>query len=517
MKRTTVGILSLLLSLFFLFALSPAIQAQNVDEKIQALEQELGRLKAEQQQVKDEQLEMKKEAVAAAAAVPTFTYRPGAGVRIEAEDGSWAFRPRIRWHYRLNFFPGPQGVSNITAKTATGARDTSAAPKFKATNGFTQFDLALRRVYPYFTFYWDKGFYEVDFQMNLGDDRSIIIQKNEFHAHLEKLNPYLPEYTVGTRVSAFFNQHDTNWGSANAGFFERSMFQSGAGIGAGSQNNGMGLDWHDLPIGGLGRIVLLEGVVSNQGLDNLQNRTGSPGTDKRSAHAAIQVEPFSNIKIPWIQGIDFGFSAHTDGIRPDFDGKTFFRVRTATSGRELELIQQANNVSGTRYYLTPGLGWKIGPYYLRTAGGFNRGHVDSNTAGQEGPLVQGNMWRVGHELWLWSPKGLLTGSPSTPGSTMFFTVFERDDYEASSVGNRNGLKGCSSVTVGGNCHAASAHQASAGLWYFIRSGLSVGAKYDFYHVNKITDTGGARVVKVGTKAGQEVDFQNIELGVRVEW
>ena len=55
--------------------------AQSVDDKIKALEQELGQLKSQQ-------IELRKESTAAAAALPSFSYRPGNGVNIEAADKS---------------------------------------------------------------------------------------------------------------------------------------------------------------------------------------------------------------------------------------------------------------------------------------------------------------------------------------------------------------------------------------------------------------------------------------------
>ena len=79
-------------------AVAPA-WAQNVDSRIQALEDELVRLKGEQ-------MELKKEAVAAAAAMPTFNYRPGRGVTMEAADKSWAFRVRQEFDVDLNFQEG---------------------------------------------------------------------------------------------------------------------------------------------------------------------------------------------------------------------------------------------------------------------------------------------------------------------------------------------------------------------------------------------------------------------------
>ncbi len=69
-----------MLAAFFLAA--GTVRAQNVDQKIQSLEQELS-------QLKDQQVELKKEATAAAAAMPSFSYRPGNGLNIEAADKSW--------------------------------------------------------------------------------------------------------------------------------------------------------------------------------------------------------------------------------------------------------------------------------------------------------------------------------------------------------------------------------------------------------------------------------------------
>jgi hypothetical protein len=73
------------------FAATPA-RAQSVDDRIQSLEQELMRLKTEQAQTRVEQIELRKDAAAAAAALPTFSYRPGNGVLVEAADKAWSLR-----------------------------------------------------------------------------------------------------------------------------------------------------------------------------------------------------------------------------------------------------------------------------------------------------------------------------------------------------------------------------------------------------------------------------------------
>ena len=88
------------------FAAVPA-RAQNVDDRIKALEDELQRLKSEQTQVKEEQIQMRKDATAAAAALPEFSYRPGGGMMIQAADKSWSFRASVESHFRWEFEVGP--------------------------------------------------------------------------------------------------------------------------------------------------------------------------------------------------------------------------------------------------------------------------------------------------------------------------------------------------------------------------------------------------------------------------
>src|SRR5512144_2958803 len=91
------GALGLMLAALLLAAV-PA-RAQSVDDKIKALEQELSSLKSQQ-------IELKKEATAAAAALPTFSYRPGNGVNIEAADKSWGIRFSMEAHLRTMFESG---------------------------------------------------------------------------------------------------------------------------------------------------------------------------------------------------------------------------------------------------------------------------------------------------------------------------------------------------------------------------------------------------------------------------
>jgi hypothetical protein len=80
MKKGFWGFTALGFILTAMLLVAMPVGAQSVDEKIKALEQELSALK-------DQQIELKKEATAAAAALPSFSYRPGNGLNIEAAQG----------------------------------------------------------------------------------------------------------------------------------------------------------------------------------------------------------------------------------------------------------------------------------------------------------------------------------------------------------------------------------------------------------------------------------------------
>jgi hypothetical protein len=157
-----------------LLAAAPA-WAQSVADKIKTLEQELSALKSQQ-------LELKKEATAAAAALPSFSYRPGNGVNIEAADKSWSIRFSMETDIRMLFESGQDQVGR--------------------TNG----EVMLRRFRPYIFYCIDNRLYEIEMAWDMdgfgtGEAKNStatnvgsIMQRGVVHFHLEKLNPFLPTY-----------------------------------------------------------------------------------------------------------------------------------------------------------------------------------------------------------------------------------------------------------------------------------------------------------------------------------
>ncbi len=92
------------------------LQAENVDDRIKAIEQELS-------QLKEQQLELKKETTAAAQAMPTFDYRPGNGLSIEAADKSWSLRTGIETNFRMLFESDAIKLAGAMAKSWPGVSD----------------------------------------------------------------------------------------------------------------------------------------------------------------------------------------------------------------------------------------------------------------------------------------------------------------------------------------------------------------------------------------------------------
>ena len=151
-----------------IFAVAP-VRAQSVDDKIQNLEQELSQLKSQQ-------IEMKKDAAAAAAALPSFSYRPGSGVTIAAADKSWSLN--FSYEFHVHMYNHIDGAAH--AGLSTG-------------------DLFFRRNRPYITYCWADCFYELLFGLDMDTTDIADEQNTVLSFHLEQMNPY---QAPGADVSA---------------------------------------------------------------------------------------------------------------------------------------------------------------------------------------------------------------------------------------------------------------------------------------------------------------------------
>ena len=165
MKKGFWGFTALGLMLAAMLLAAVPAGAQSVDDKIKALEQELGQLKSQQ-------MELKKEATAAAAALPSFSYRPGNGINIEAADKSWGIRFGMEAHIRTLFESGQDAVGR--------------------TNG----EVMLRRWRPQINYCIDNCLYEIEMSLGYGRfwDRQcqeLDQQRHQFH-HAARGGPFSP-------------------------------------------------------------------------------------------------------------------------------------------------------------------------------------------------------------------------------------------------------------------------------------------------------------------------------------
>jgi hypothetical protein len=443
--------------------------AQSVDDKIKALEQELGQLKSQQ-------MELKKESTAAAAALPSFSYRPGNGVDITAADKSWGLRFSMEAHLRAIFESGQDAVGR--------------------TNG----EVMLRRWRPSFFYCIDNCLYEIEMtfdndgfgtgnaKYSVGGVGSIL-QRGVVHFHLENLNPFLPTVDIGGDISTSFSL--SRQGSSAVGTqMDYDLLSRNFGPNTGRAGWGYVFNWDDRSLSGIGipgRIGRYQFAMAsiNEGDDNL-----SSFTDRKDFMNYISVFPFSELKNKWLQGFMFEFGAWFCNIdqRATVDnGCARLQIRdNGDSARQVLFDTGANSIGeGLATLISPGITWEIGPYRLRAMGSFMQAKDGNFTPG---PVVtkqgkkRGHDFMIGHDLYLWSPKGFLTGSANTPGSILVGTHFERTDVSCAPPR-------CNTAGInGGQFHRGTYIIREWDLWYFIAPRMSIGGSLLWYDASNLTTT-----------------------------
>ena len=120
----------------------------------------------------------------------------------------------------------------------------------------------------------------------------------------------------------------------------------------------------------------------------------------------------------------------------------------------------------------------------------------------------GRVFLIAHDLFLWSPKGFLTGSASTPGSILFGTHFERNSMRCNNCPTING----------GQFHRERVLLREWDIWYFIAPRMSVGANFRWYDASNLrTGAGQAQdqiFNKENARPGAGGDWVNVTLNWR---
>jgi hypothetical protein len=458
-------------------------------------------------------------------------------VRIEAADKAWALQLSHEVDWLMPFQSG-QGHAGRTYMEVMG-----------------------RRFRQEWTICINNCFYEVWSRLDLdGFGTNSGLQRAQGHIHFENINPWLPTIYFGADIVATGGQ--ARQGSSSTGAqAEYDLLSRNNGFNTGGTGTGVGVAYRSIELGGVGipgraRVNFVFGSVGSQG-DGF-----SRPSNKKDIATYFDISPFSQVNNKWIKGFTFemvGWFCNYDGhlesttttspalaissagpvtagridqvirTQPNTESTACNRLRIrdhGTGGRQT-LFDSGLITGGLAHYIAPGIRWQIGPYNFRAYMGFNRYTDADSTAStavrvrfQEstsGAIVQstvttnlgsvgkkeGRVWLIGHDLFLWSPKGFLTGSSNEPGSVLFGTHFERTDVSCGNDGSvflfgtttgsgvanvRNAV--CNRITL-------SASQSKSeftrnrillrewDLWYFIAPRASVGVNVLWYDASNL--------------------------------
>jgi hypothetical protein len=446
--------MSFLLAGFFLAAVPAG--AQSVDERIKVLEQELAQLKAEQ-------IEIKKEA---AAEMPTFSYRPGNGLRIEAADKSWSVRFGLEAHFIMEFQSGRDQV------------------------GRTQGEINGRRFRPEFYYCINNCLYELEAKIDLDgfgtgnahDSVNVgatsILQRGVFHFHAEQLSPWLPTVSLGMDLSTSVSL--ARLGSASVGAqADYDLHTRNSGFNTGRAGQGILFNWDDRSLSSIG----IPGRIGRAQIAMASIGEGDDGkssfTDRKDFNIYGNISPFSQLKDKWIQGLTFEMGAwfcNVDHRAQASNACNRYRIQDqGVGGRQTLFDTGTGSVGeGLHHVLTPGIMWQIGPYTLRSMGHFQRSEDRGGATGKK----RGNSFLIAHDLFLWSPNGFLTGSPNAPGSVLVGTHFERVDMACTIQQKCAGING-------GQFHRDRVLLREWDVWYFVAPRMSVGVNWLWYDVSNL--------------------------------
>jgi hypothetical protein len=524
MKKRVFSImgLSFLLAAFALAAV-PA-QAQNVDEKIKVLEQEL-------MQLKSEQIELRKDATAAAAALPSFEYTPGNGLSIQAADKSWGIRFTSEMHLRMLF------ESGLDEK------------------GRTNGEIMGRRFRPGFIYCINNCLWEMEATLDLdgfgtGNGKNAfntaggsILQRGAVVFHGENISPWLPAVQFGMEVQNAQGGSLARQGSGSTGAqAEYDLHTRNNGFNTGRAGQGIVFNWDNKDLSGIGipgRLGRFQFSMASiaEGDDGL-----SSFTDRKDFNVYFSIQPMSQVKNKWVSGLTFEYGAwfcnndargdQASGTTSTVVGTTFvtgrnerspgaengcsrYRIQDHGDGGRQTLFDSGADSIGRGLHVAhgPGLVWAVGPYTLRAMGHFQTSADQGGTPGKK----KADSFLIGHDLYLWSPKGFLTGSSATPGSVLAGTHFERVNLSCGDHTNNNPL--------GRNCeggHFAQFHRDRIllrewDLWYFVAPRMSVGASILWYDASNLRNGLHNAANNLGICSRTRIENGNCRAGIGGDW
>jgi hypothetical protein len=273
------------------------------------------------------------------------------------------------------------------------------------------------------------------------------------------------------------------------------------GFNTGSAGWGIVLNWDDKSLNGIGipgRInrFQLAYAVAGKGSDNTQINT-----DHKDFSTFLGFTPMADVKNKWLNGLQFEFGAWFCQVDDRAQaGNSCNRLRLRDNGNagiqtifDSNLVTAIGGVSttigrGVQTFLMPGIGYQVGPYRLRVVGGFQQysgGNNDVTISQAFKGNPSGNMFLIAHDLFLWSPKGFLTGSANTTGSILVGTHFQRDNADMNCVTPASAVCFGAGAANNGEFHRVRVLVREWDAWYFVAPRMSIGANFMWYDASNL--------------------------------
>jgi hypothetical protein len=309
-KASWIGV-AVFATLLVLWGAPPARAqvSQDVESRLQVLEQELQKqnqaLGQELEKLKAEQVELRQEALQAADAAPTISWRPGRGFSIRGADRSWEFNLSFINQTWVSFFPDDdaRSVCDVEVARATTISTTSAGSagaagqvggRLSARNSAAidcndrggQFSMVLRRLRPGFTWLMADGLYEMGFTLRMETAPEFNFNGGGVRINFNKFSPYYPKINM-LSIQAMNNPSGTKLSSSSGLSLDRSLLV-GSTLRDGN-GKGYGMEWQDVPFLS-GNIESFD--VSMSSGNQFTSKTAPDPIDKKGLSTGIIVNPF---------------------------------------------------------------------------------------------------------------------------------------------------------------------------------------------------------------------------------
>jgi hypothetical protein len=239
-------------------------------------------------------------------------------------------------------------------------------------------------------------------------------------------------------------------------------------------------------------------------------------SDRANFFLKAGARPFLKAKNPWLDKTKLGFGWQVMSVDKGWGGSGTsslsrrLRIQSTERVGQVTVLDIRGIGGGIRHRLEYGLEWGFGPYLMRVENALSTFEGENDTLRG----ARGHVWSIGNELFLFSPKGPLTGSPGIPGSFAVGYRFGRSDAEC-------GKLGCNSPSSAGVAAYKRAHliMNEVGAFYYIRSALNVGVWVNSWRASNTPTTVQDNIgcVEGAGVPGKSCSWESVNVALRLNF